>query len=176
MVPLIACANVANLLLARAVVRRKEIAVKRALGASRWRLVRQLLTESVLLAFMGGALGSAIAIWLSTPLLRYLLSHLPPGTPPLALNATPDFRVLGYLLFLSVATGVAFGLAPALHATRASLTLAMKEEGAETQIGSGRSDWLRNSLVVVQITICMVLMITAGRSCVQLFRHSHKRQ
>src|SRR5262249_46690775 len=162
MVLLIACANVANLLLARAVVRGREIAVRRALGASRWRLIRQLLAESVLLAFVGGALGAVVAFSCSRPLLNLLLSQLPPGTPPLALNATPDFRVLGYAVLLSFFTGLAFGLTPALHATRTDLVMTMKEEGAEVQSGSGRNGWLRSSLVAVQITVCLVFMIAAG--------------
>jgi macrolide transport system ATP-binding/permease protein len=162
MVLLIACANVANLLLARAVVRRKEIAVKRSLGATRWRLIRQLLTESLLMAMIGGTLGSVIAIYFASPLLKVVLSHLPEGVPPLALSTSPDLRVLVYALGLSLITGIAFGLAPALHATRANLTLAMKEEGAENSAGSRRSGWLRNALVSVQITVCMVLLIVSG--------------
>jgi predicted permease len=159
---LIACANIANLLLSRATVRRKEIAVKRALGASRWRLIRQLLAESLLLAILGGTLGSAIATWLSRPLLRLLLSHLPEGLPPLALDAGPDLHVLVYALGITLLTGIAFGLAPAIHATRADLSLAMKEEGAEAQSGSSRGGWLRNTLVGIQVAVCMALLLTAG--------------
>jgi macrolide transport system ATP-binding/permease protein len=159
---LVACANVANLLLARATTRRKEIALKRALGASRWRLIRQLLTESLLLAFCGAALGTVVAAWFSAPLLRFLLSHLPQGTPAFAINVSPDLNVLAYALVLTFVTGVTFGLAPAWNATRADLALAMKDEGAETHAGSERGGWLRSTLVAVQVAVCVVLLITAG--------------
>jgi macrolide transport system ATP-binding/permease protein len=162
LVLLIACANVANLLLARATARRKEIAVKRALGATRWRLVRQLLTESLLLALLGGALSSVVAVWFSASLVRFIFSNLPQGTPSFAVNVSPDLHVLAYTLSLTFVTGIAFGLAPALHATRSDLTLAMKEEGAETQVGSSRGGWMRNALVGAQIAVCMVLLLTAG--------------
>jgi macrolide transport system ATP-binding/permease protein len=162
LVLLIACANVANLLLARATARRKEIAVKRALGATRWRLIRQLLTESLLLAISGGALGWVVAVWFSASLLRFVLSNVPAGTPQFALNPSPDLRVLAYTLVLTLVTAIAFGLAPALNATHTDLTLAMKEEGAETHVGSGRGGWLRSSLVATQIAVCMVLLLAAG--------------
>jgi predicted permease len=162
LVLLIACANIANLLLARATARRKEIAVRRALGASRWRLVRQLLTESLLLALCGGALGLLAAGWFSDFLLRFVLSHAPAGTAQFALDPSPDLRVLAYTFVLTLVTGIAFGLAPALSATRADLTIAMKEEGAETHVGSARSGWMRSTLVGGQIAVCMILLLTAG--------------
>jgi macrolide transport system ATP-binding/permease protein len=162
MVLLIACANVASLLLARATGRRKEIAVKLAMGASRWRLVRQLLTENLLLAFLAGALGSLISFWSTAGLMRFLQSNVPQGFWPVALDVKPDFRVLGYTLVLTVITGIAFGLVPALQSSRADLTLAMKEESAQSEAKPGSRNGLRNVLVAVQVAICMVLLLAAG--------------
>jgi macrolide transport system ATP-binding/permease protein len=160
LVLLIACANVANLMLARATARQREMAIRLSVGAGRWRLIRQLLTESLLLALMGGVAGSILAFWSFEALSNFVLSHLPHGTPGLALNLTPDFRVLGYALLLTVLTGVASGLAPALQASRADVNTALKEgDGGPGSRGGG---WLRHSLVAVQVAVCMILLIAAG--------------
>ena len=154
---LIACANVANLLLVRASSRRKEIAVRLALGASRWRLVRQLLTESVLLAAVGGALGVLFALWIKDGLL--LVTEWG-GREMSALNPSLDLRVLGFTLGLSFLTGIIFGILPALRATNLDLTPALKDAGRNSS-GIGRS-WLSKSLVVVQVSLSVLLLIGAG--------------
>ena len=159
LVLLIACANVANLMLARATARQREMAIRRSVGAGRWRLIRQLLTESLMLALMGGAAGSLLAFWSFEALSNFVISHLPHGTPELALNLTPDLRVLGYALLLTVITGVLSGLAPALHASRADVNTALKE--GDSPFGM-RGSWLRHSLVGVQVAVCMILLIAAG--------------
>ena len=115
LVLLIACANVANLLLARASVLQREIGLRLSIGAGRWRLVRQMLTESLLLSLVGGALGSIIALASFAFITRLVTSHLPHDFPPFAVNVAPDLRVLAYALLLSVLTGIAFGLVPALR-------------------------------------------------------------
>ena len=161
LVLLIACANVANLLLARAAARRKEIAVRLSVGASRRRLIRQLMTESVLLALPGGLLGSALAFASIPTLTGMALSGLPANFPHLTINTRPDLAVLGYSLGLTLLTGIVFGLAPALQSTRLDLSTALKEEGSGGGSVGSRS-WLRNALVVVQVSVCLVLLITAG--------------
>ena len=160
LVLLIACANVANLMLARATARQREMAIRLSVGAGRWRLIRQLLTESVMLAMMGGVAGSVLAFWSFEALSNFVMSHLPHGTPELALNLTPDLRVFGYALFLTLITGVVSGLAPALQASRADVNTALKE--GDGGFGSRGGRLLRHSLVAVQVAVCMILLIAAG--------------
>jgi len=162
LVLLISCANVANLLLARASVRQREIALRLSMGAGRWRLVRQLLTESLLLSLAGGALGSLIAFWSFTRIMRLVTSHLPSGFPPIAVNVAPNLQVLVYALALSLFTGIAFGLFPALRSSRPDLNTAIKGDG--TQFGAGKKSGrlLLDLLVGSQVTVCMVLLLAAG--------------
>jgi predicted permease len=157
LVLLIACANIANLLLARSAARRREIAVRLALGAGRMRLIRQLLTESTLLGIFGGLLGLAFSAWG----VRFLLAHLPADSVPLTVNIQADTRLLGFALLVSVATGFLFGLAPALQATRPDLSRSLKNEGATLRAGSRRFD-LRTALVIAQVALSLLLLVGAG--------------
>jgi predicted permease len=157
LVLLIACANVANLLLARASARQKEIGVRLALGASRWRLIRQLLTESVLLASLGGALGMLFALWIKDGLLA--VSDWG-GRGMRALEPQLDWRVLGFTLGLSLLTGIVFGLAPAWRATNVDLTPALKDS-ARSSSSASRSV-LGRSLVVIQVALSLLLLVGAG--------------
>ena len=162
LVLLIACANVTNLLLARASVRQREIALRLSLGASRWRLVRQLLTESLLLSLAGGALGSMIAFWSFIRVTRFVVNHLPHDFPPIAVNVAPDMHVLVYALLLTLFTGIGFGLAPALRSSRLDLNSSMKGDGTPSGSGKRSGRFLLNTLVGSQVAVCMVLLVAAG--------------
>jgi len=154
---LIACANVANLLLSRATARRREIAVRLAIGASRARLVRQLLTESVLLASLGGALGLALA-WSALNAFR---AAPPPGGLPVTLDFAIDLRVLAFSFGLAFGTGILFGLLPALRASRADLVPALKDESFVPDERARRFG-LKQALVVGEVAVSLALLVAAA--------------
>src|ERR1044071_5783232 len=161
---LIACANVANLLLARATSRHKEMAIRSALGASRIRVVRQLLTESVLLSLAGGALGLLLAVWWSD-----LLIALGKEDIPRAVHVGIDWRVLGFTFGVSVLTGIVFGLFPAFASSKTELVESLKEGGRGTSDG-GRRNRVRNVLAVGELAIAVVLLVAAGLLIKSLWR------
>ncbi len=156
LVLLIACSNVANLLVARASARQREIAVRLALGAARAQLVRQLVIESLILAFLGGTAGVGLAVLID----RGLLDLLPVRSTPLSLTSTPDWTVLAFTFLVSLLAGAIFGLAPALQSTRPDVASTLKDQaGAVIHGGSAR---LRKGLVVAQVSLSLLLLIGAG--------------
>ncbi|HKP86005.1 MAG TPA: ABC transporter permease [Blastocatellia bacterium] len=155
LVILLACTNLANLLLARAAERRKEIAVRLALGASRFRLVRQLLTESLILAFGGGALGLLVAFWLVNLVSAFKM----PLNVPVAIQLHIDYRVFIFTALVSFVTGMLFGLLPALQATKTDLVPALKDE---ISFRGHRRSRLKSSLIVLQVALSLVLLISGG--------------
>ncbi len=162
LVLLIACFNIANMQLARAISRRKEISVRLCLGAGRWRLVRQLLMESLLLAGVGGIAGVLLAWWSLNLFLTAALERYGGGDVlRLALDLSPDMRVLAFSFGLALLSGIAFGLVPALRATRPDLIGMIKSENANASGRASRSS-LSSALVVAQVSICFVLLVPAG--------------
>jgi macrolide transport system ATP-binding/permease protein len=155
----ISCTNLANMLLARAASRRKEIAIRLAVGASRFRLIRQLLTESILLGLAGGVAGFLFAWWLTSA--ATTMYHKFPTPMPIDLDVRPDWMVLGFTFALAVIAGVGFGLAPALAATKTDFGPALKE-GAVTQLRGYRRFGLRNLLMVYQVSGSLMLLIITG--------------
>src|SRR5262249_37196018 len=153
---LIACANVANLLIARATARQKEIAVRLALGASRGRIVSQLLVESVLLALAGGTFGLVLAVVID----QALMTFVPTGSSSIPISTTPDWRILGFSAAVSILTGILFGLIPALQATRPHVAGTLKDQVGS--IAGGTSVMIRKVLVAAQVTLSLLLLIGAG--------------
>ncbi len=156
LVLLIACANVANLLIARATARQKEIAVRLALGAGRKRIISQLLIESLLLSVGGGIAGLALAVWID----KTLVSFLPAGSSQFAISTTPDWRILAFNIGISILTGIIFGLVPALQSTRPNLAPTLKDQVGS--IAGGTSVGLRKALVAAQVALSLLLLIGAG--------------
>jgi predicted permease len=154
---LIACANVASLMIARATARQKEIAIYLALGASRWRLFRQVMVESVVISLTGGAFGVLLAYWMGD----FILGILPEGPQSQGITSQPDARILLFTLGVSILSGLLFGLAPAFQTTRLNLSSMLKEQ-ASNVMGARSHVRLRKGLVVAQVALSLVLLIAAG--------------
>ena len=165
LVLLVACANVANMMLARSVARRREIAIRLALGAGRWRVVRQLMVESVLLSLAGGALGLVLSFWMTDALTAFF----PSVAYQIVLDVSPDARALAFTLAIALLTGLVFGLAPALQSTRPELVPVLKEKAGDA--GRARRFSLRNALVVSQVALSLIVLVCAALF-VQSFRHA----
>jgi predicted permease len=157
LVLLIACANLASLMTARATSRQKEIAIRLAMGASRGRMLQQLLTESLLLSVAGGAAGIALAV----PMVKGLLAFLPTSIGGYTISSSPDYRMLGFTFGLALLTGVAFGLAPALQATKPDIAPTLKDQAGNVMGGAAQASF-RKVLIVAQVTLSLLLLIGAG--------------
>jgi putative ABC transport system permease protein len=153
---LIACTNVASLMFARATQRDREFAIRRAVGASRWRLIRQLLTESAVLSLVGGVVGLALSVWAVS-----LFIKLSPGDIPRLSEASVDLRLLLFTFLVSMLTGIGFGLWPALHATSSSLSQSLTDAGSKASEGKQRRR-SRNALIVAEVALAEVLLVGAG--------------
>ncbi|MCA1558124.1 MAG: ABC transporter permease, partial [Acidobacteria bacterium] len=164
---LIACANVANLLLARSAARQKEIALRTALGASHWRIIRQLLTESIVLAILGGALGLMLSLW-GIDLLISRLPEAQTAAMPFFQGIRLDGRVLLFTILISVATGIIFGVAPALQSTKLNLQESLKEGGRTSAAQTHHR--LRNAFVVAEVALALLLLVGAGLMMKSLIR------
>jgi predicted permease len=167
LVALVACANVANLLLARATARSREIVIRLALGAGRRRIIRQLLTESMLLALLGGGVGLLLSLWGADLMKSGWFFHI--ESQLAIVDFSPDMRVLNWTLAVSLFTGLLFGLAPAWHAARTDLLPVLKNETGAGAVGSRRSI-LRNLLVIAQLAISVVALVCAGLFVKSLYK------
>ncbi len=157
----IACANVGNLVLARTTGRQREIAVRLAIGATRWRVVRHLMTESVILSLAGGAVGLLLATWILELLYPLGLSYVPTEWGAVVLDLSPDLRVFAYTLCLALAAGLLLGLAPAVQSSSPRIASSLHDDGAMIglRLRPGR---LRSALVVLQVAVCVILLVGAG--------------